>query len=147
MYGVEEFDDLKQKILKYVLYKKRTENEIRQKFTNIDENMLEDAIEYLKGAGYINDEIYIEKSINEFIALKNLSIKELMYKLQSKGIQKNELESYVSNNKEKLLEFEMKSAKNIIAKKRDSMEQTELENYLYRKGYMSETVKLAFEEE
>ena len=50
MYSIEELDALKTKILKYVLYKKRTEKEIRQKFSEADENMLEDAISYLKEA-------------------------------------------------------------------------------------------------
>ena len=51
MYSLEEFDKAKTKILRYILYKKRTENEVRTKFKNdIDEEMLEDAIEYLKEA-------------------------------------------------------------------------------------------------
>ena len=32
MYSVEEFDREKTKILKYIMYKKRTENEVRNKF-------------------------------------------------------------------------------------------------------------------
>ena len=32
MYTIEEFDEQKTKILKYILYKKRTEQEIRTKF-------------------------------------------------------------------------------------------------------------------
>ena len=39
MYTVEEFDKEKTKVLKYVLYKKRSENEIRKKFEReIEEN-------------------------------------------------------------------------------------------------------------
>ena len=41
----EEFDKLKTKMLKYIMYKKRTEREIRQKFSNMDEAMVDDAIE------------------------------------------------------------------------------------------------------
>ena len=56
MYTVEEFDKEKTKVLKYVLYKKRSENEIRKKFENeIEQNLLEDIIEYLKEAKYIDD--------------------------------------------------------------------------------------------
>lgn len=147
MYSVEEFDELKTKILKYVLYKKRTEKEIRQKFIDSSSEMLDDAIEYLKEAGYISDQDYIERSIREFIALKNLSIKELVYKLQSKGISKSLIEDYITNHKEELVEYEIKSAQNIINKKQSGMDQEGIENYLYKKGYISETVKLAFEEE
>ncbi len=62
MYTIEEFDKAKTKILKYIIYKKRSENEIRKKFSKeFDENLLEDIIEYLKEANYINDKEYIEK--------------------------------------------------------------------------------------
>ena len=82
MYTIEEFDKAKTKILKYIIYKKRSENEIRKKFSKeFDENLLEDIIEYLKEANYINDKEYIEKAINNFMVLKNLSIKEIKYKL------------------------------------------------------------------
>ena len=55
MYTVEEFDKEKTKVLRYILYKKRTENEVRTKFQNtVEENLLDDIIDYLKEAGYIN---------------------------------------------------------------------------------------------
>ena len=81
MSSIEELENIekqKTKVFKYITYKKRTENEVRNKFQNeIEENLLEDIIKYFKDAGYINDKKYIEKSINEFMALKNLSIKEI----------------------------------------------------------------------
>ncbi len=146
MYSEEEFDKLKTQILKYVLYKKRTESEIRQKFIDSPSEMLEDAIEYLKEAGYINDESYIDRSVKEYMALKNMSIKELVYKLQSKGVRKNLIEDYVSSHKEELTEYEINSAKNIIHKKQLTNEMEEIENYLYKRGYISETIKLGFDE-
>ena len=86
MYTIEEFDKEKTRILKYILYKKRTEQEIRTKYAReIEENLLEDIIEYLKEAGYINDKEYIKKAIHNFISLKNLSIREIKYKLLAKG--------------------------------------------------------------
>ena len=36
MQDIEEFDKLKTKVLKYILYKKRTAQEIRQKFSEND---------------------------------------------------------------------------------------------------------------
>ena len=114
--------DYLNKILKYIMYKKRTENEIRIKFNTIDEDLLEDSIEYLKEAGYINDKEYIERSVAEFKNLKNMSIKEVIYKLYSKGIKKDTLEDYVSNHIEELEEYEKKSAENIINKKINNME-------------------------
>ena len=103
MYTIEEYDKEKTKVLKYVLYKKRTEKEIITKFkSQIEESMLEDIIEELKENGYISDENYIERAISEFMALKNLSIKEIKYKLMSKGISSSKIEDYFQNNREEL---------------------------------------------
>ena len=46
MYTVEDFDREKTRVMKYIVYKRRTEQEVRNKFENsIEENMLEDIIE------------------------------------------------------------------------------------------------------
>ena len=146
MYTIEEFDKAKTKILKYIIYKKRSENEIRNKFSKeFDENLLEDIIEYLKEANYINDKEYIEKAINNFMVLKNLSIKEIKYKLISKGLDKNKIEDYICENKEELEEYEIKSAENIFYKKTNSMEDEEIKQYLLKKGYKSENISIAME--
>ena len=117
-YSIEEFDKAKTQVLKYVLYQKRCEQEIRSKFKNkIEENMLEDIIEYLKEAEYINDKEYIKSKINNFMAIKNMSIQEIKYKLLSKGVNKYQLEDYIDENIEELNEYEIKSASNIIHKK------------------------------
>lgn len=146
MYTVEEFDKQKTKVLKYILYKKRTEQEVRKKFSNtMDENILEDVIEYLKEAKYIDDHEFIEKTINNFMALKNLSIKEIQYKLMTKGLSKNEIEDYLYENKEELEQYEIKSAENILYKKSISMEQEEIKQYLLKKGYKIENINKAIE--
>ena len=148
MYTIEEFDKEKTKVLKYIIYKKRSEQEIRNKFAKtIDENMLEDIIEYLKEANYINDKEFIEKTINNFKVLKNLSIKEMKYKLMAKGLNKDDIEDYFYENKEELEEYETKSALNIIFKKSDSMEQDEIKQYLLKKGYKKDSINRAFEKE
>ncbi len=147
MYSIEEIDNLKTKILKYVMYKKRTEREIRQKFAEYEGEILDDSIDYLKDAGYISDVDYIERSMREFMALKNLSIKEIVFKLKSKGVSKSDLEDYIFSHKEELENYEIQSAKNIILKKQRSMEKEEIEDYLYKKGYSSENIELAYEEE
>lgn len=140
---IEEYDKLKTKVLKYVLYKKRTEQEVRQKFAENYGNLLEDVIEYLKQEKYIDDQSYIKRSVNEYIALKNLSIKELTYKLYTKGLSKNLIDDYVCENKENLLEYEINSATSIISKKKFTMEENELKQFLNKKGYMSETISIA----
>ena len=148
MYTAEEFDKEKTKVLKYILYKKRSEYEVRNKFSKtIEENLLDDIIEYLKEAKYIDDTEFIRKTVNQFKLLKNMSIREIEYKLQAKGLKRNDIEDYIYNNKEELEEYEIKSAKNIIYKKQMSMEQDEIKTYLLKKGYKQDNIKKAFEEE
>ena len=148
MYTIEEFDREKTKILKYIIYKKRSENEVRNKFSStMNQELLEDIIDYLKEANYINDKEFIEKTVNNFITLKNLSLKELKYKLISKGLNKDDIDDYLYENKEELEEYEIKSASNIIYKKSSTMEQEEIKQYLLKKGYKNENIKQAFENE
>lgn len=146
MYTIEEYDKEKTKVLKYVMYKKRTIKEIKTKFKpSIEENLLEDIIEELRENGYISDENYIKRAVNEYIVLKNLSIKEIKYKLISKGISSSMIEEYISENMEELEEYEQKSADNIVLKKSVNMDEDEIKGYLIKKGYREESIKNAMQ--
>ena len=137
----EKIEKLRNKVLKYILYKKRTETEVRQKFIDEDENMLEDVIEYLKGQNYINDKEYIERAVKEFIALKKMYIKEMVYKRYKKVISKSLIDEYICENKETMVKYEISSAKAIILKKIQSQEENVIREYLYKKGYMRRMCK------
>jgi len=147
MEEVEEFDKLKTQVLKYILYKKRSEAEVREKFSKNAGKMLDNVIEYLKENGYINDSEYIEKAVAEFQRLKNMSIKEVQYKLLSKGIDKDAIDDYIYNHKEDLLEYELNSARKIIIKKQALLEKEQILDYLRKKGYMQESIKIISLEE
>ena len=132
---LKEFDAQKTKVFKYITYKKRTEQEVRKKFKGqIEEQMLEEIIEYLKEAKYLDDYEFIEKQVREYINLKTLSIKEIKYKLLSKGLDKKLIEKYIDNNNEELKEYEQKCIEKIKRKKSELSEE-EIKQYLYRKGY------------
>ena len=147
-YSIEEFDKAKTKVMNYIMYKKRTEYEVRNKFSKIlEENLLNDIIEYIKEAGYLSDVAYIEKAVLEFKVLNNLSRKEIKYKLYSKGIENNLIEDYFAENAEELYEYELKSAKNIFIKKQCTMDEQEITNYLRKKGYKEEIIKQAIKDE
>ena len=144
MYTIEEYDKQKSRVLKYVLYKKRSKQEVKNKFYNdIEENMLEDIICELEENGYINDNNYIERAVNEFIALNNLSIKEIKYKLSAKGIPNSLLEDYINDKIEKLEEYEITSAKNIIVKKQNQMDEEAIIQFLVKKGYKTSNIREA----
>lgn len=136
----EKQDKLRSKMLRYILYKKRTEMEVRQKFVEEDENAVEDAIEYFKELKYIDDWNYIERSVQEFVNLKSLSIKEIRYKLCQKGVSKNLVDDYIEKHEDELLEYEMSSAKKIWNKKIQNSDENAIKEFLYKKGYKQETI-------
>lgn len=75
------------------------------------------------------------------MSLKNMSVKEMRYKLISKGTNTNVIEDYFSNNYDALIEFEKKSAQNIYLKKQKTMDNQEIISYLMKKGYRQESIK------
>ena len=142
MYEIEEFDRQKSKVMNYIMYKKRSEYEVKNKFQDtIQEDLLCDIIDYVKEAGYLNDKNYIKRSVDEFKGLKNLSIQEVRYKLMQKGIKKSDLEDYISENYEQMYQYELNSAKAIVIKKENIMNKEEIKNYLMKKGYKEEIIK------
>ena len=143
---LEKIDKLKTKILKYIFYKKRTEKEILEKFKNEDSEILNETIENLKELGYINDEDYIKRYIHDVIALKNLSIFEIKYKLYAKGIKETDIENYISQNSEMLDEYELLAARNILNKKQKEKEKDEIILYLKKKRYSPDTISTIMEE-
>ena len=147
-YSIEEFDKAKTKVMNYIMYKKRTEYEVRNKFSKtLEENLLDDIIEYVKDAGYLSDIEYIKRAVSEFQALNNLSRKEIKYKLYSKGIENSLIEDYFLKNSDELYQYELKSAKNIFIKKQNIMIEDEIKNYLRKKGYREDIIKQAIEDE
>ena len=146
MYTIEEYDKEKSKVLRYVLYKKRSKQEIKNKFYNsIEDEMLNEIIEELEENGYINDRNYIQKTINEFVALNNLSLKEVRYKLAAKGISNDLIEDYINEHAEEMEEYEIKSAKMIIIKKQSTMEEESVIQFLMKKGYKTKNIRQAIE--
>ena len=147
-YSIEEFDRAKTRVLKYVLYKKRSEKEVRDKFLDVyDENLLDLVIEKLKELKYIDDISYIERSINEFFALKTLSQYEIRYKLLSKGVSSKDIDKYFQDHKEELFDYEIKCAKKIYDKKKKSgLDDIEIKNYLYKKGYRTDSYSDLFKQ-
>ncbi|MGN1327635.1 MAG: regulatory protein RecX [Clostridia bacterium] len=147
MYTIEEYDREKSKVLKYVLYKKRSKQEVKNKFHNtIEDEMLNDIIEELEENEYIDDNNYIERAINEFVALNNLSLKEVKYKLMAKGISNDLIEEYISKNSEEMENYEIKSAKNLIIKKQNQMDEDSIIQFLLKKGYRTSNIRQAIEQ-
>ena len=72
-------------------------------------------------------------------------MKELRFKLQLKEISRNLIDKYFEEHYDELYEYEIKSAKKMFTKK-SSKELQDIKNYLFRKGYLFETIRIAQEE-
>ena len=80
------------------------------------------------------------KKVNEFFALKTLSQYEIRYKLLSKGVSSKDIDKYFQDHKEELFDYEIKCAKKIYDKKKKSgLDDIEIKNYLYKKGYRTDS--------
>lgn len=146
MYTIEEYDNAKSKVLKYILYKKRSKQEVKNKFYNsIEEEMLNNIIDELEENGYIDDFNYVERAVNEYIALNNLSLKEVRYKLMAKGINSGLIDEYFSKYQERMQEYEVYSARNLIIKKEKQMDENTIMQFLLKKGYKSDNIRQAIE--
>ena len=53
------------------------------------------------------------------------------------------MQEYISENREELKQYEIKSAQNICYKKSTNMEPEEIKQYLLKKGYLSENIEEA----
>ena len=146
MYTIEEYDNAKSKVLKYILYKKRSKQEVKNKFYNsIEEEMLNNIIDELEENGYIDDFNYVERAVNEYVALNNLSLKEVRYKLMAKGINSGLIDEYFSKYQERMQEYEVYSARTLIIKKEKQLDENTLMQFLLKKGYKSDNIRQAIE--
>ena len=134
------------KVMRYVLFKKRTAEEVRKKCLTLkyEESYIEEAIEYLKEAGYVNDEIYIEKYINDIKKLKHMSIAQIRMDLLRRGVDDNLIENVLST--EEINEYELESAVHLLNKKIKSGDDLEkAKRFLLNKGYSYSNVSKAID--
>ena len=80
------------------------------------------------------------------MALKNLSIKEIKYKLFAKGLNSDIIDEYISNHNDELNDYEIQSIKNIFYKKQISKDEEDIKQMLLKKGYKLEHIKEALSE-
>ena len=125
------------KLMKYVVFKKRTEKEVRQKCERLEytEEYIDEVIEYLLENKYIDDVIYVEKHIKNIMALKNSSVYEMRIDLLKRGVPQEYIDAYMNTHMEELNDFENESARKLAIKKLKSMEIEKVKRHLMSKGY------------
>ena len=125
----------------------RTEQQLREKLAQNEypEDVIEEAVSYVKSFGYINDEAYIR---NFIISRKNSKSKrEIVMLLGQKGLRGELVDSIVEEMYAE--ESELSTIKEIMRKKRwnpSEMEEKEKQKmlaYLMRKGFSYEEIRRA----
>lgn len=129
------FEQAKEKAVKYLVLTLRTENEVRNKLKkiNVEEEIINDVIEYLKNINYINDSNYIDSYVRQCIKIPKYSKYEIKMKLIQKGINKNLLEEKLENCD--LIEYERNIVEKLKTGKLKDMEPLKQKAYFYRRGF------------
>lgn len=135
------------KLMRYVIFKKRTEKEVRQKCLKLEytEDYIEEIIEYLKENEYINDQKYVEKYIQNIMRLKSSSRFEIKMDLIRRGVPEEFIEKYMTQNDEILEAFEMESASKLAKKRQSNTEKEKIKKYLMTKGYVYSSISNAID--
>ena len=134
------------KVMRYVVYKKRTSEEVRKKCLtlNYEDSYIDEIIEYLKEAGYIDDKVYIQKYINDIKKLKHMSIAQIRNDLARRGIDSDLIDNIIMT--ENINEFEFESAEYLLNKKLKLGEDIDkVKRFLLNKGYSYSNVLKAID--
>lgn len=125
------------KLMKYVVFKKRTEKEVRQKCERLEytKEYTDEVIEYLLENKYLDDKLYVEKHIKNIMLLKVASIYEMRVDLLKRGIPQEYIDAYMNNHLKELNDFENESARKLAIKKSKTMELEKIKRHLISKGY------------
>ena len=129
------------KIINYVLYQLRTENEVRKKCNMLkyEEDYIDEVIDYLKEAGYINDKNYAKKYVENTLRLKHISANEIKIALLRKGVDQDIIDDAVDT--EEVYKFEEESCKiNADKKYRSCGDVMKVKKFLVSKGYRYEII-------
>ena len=130
-----DYDLIKQKVVAYIGFSKKTEYEVKNKLIKLNANSEEinSILNELKQMEYVDDNDYIDSYIRQNINLCKYSIYELKQKLMQKGLNRDLIESklqllYDNNYEEKVVDKILKS-------RSKSMDQLKLKQYLYKRGF------------
>ena len=131
------------KLMKFVVFQKRTIFEVRQKCIKLDytEDYIDEIIDYLEENDYLNDRKYVEKYIKNIMRLKLSSIYEMKVGLLKKGVAEEYVSDYIRKNIEELTDFEYESAKKLIYKKAMQVNDIDkVKKYMISKGYSYDSI-------
>jgi len=144
------FNNAKDKALKFLSYKMRSEKEVCNKLKEYGytESIIKKVIDKLKEYNYINDVEFAISFIKYKSNLKGYGKQHIKYELIKKGIDNCTIDDLFQNldinETEKALNFIEKKLKG--STKLDTKEKQKLFAYLERKGYCYNIIKTAFKQ-
>jgi len=134
----KEFIEAKTNAVKYIMYKPRTQYEVKNKLLKLeyDEELIEEVINELLLLEYLNDNLYAEKFIRNSQSIKPMSKNMIKYKLREKGI----ADDIIQNALRETDIDEIELAKNLFLKQTkgktlDEKELNKVKGFLARKGF------------
>lgn len=129
------FEEAKERAVKYLVLALRTEKEVKDKLKklNVEEDIIDEVCEYLKGLGYINDVYYTEAYLRQCEAIPKYSKYEIRMKLIQKGVDKDLVSEKIANNLNP--NYEAKIVEKLLRGKLKNMEPLKQKAYLYRRGF------------
>lgn len=138
----------KDKALKYLSYKMRSEKQVREKLEQgeFPKIIIDKVIQILKKYNYINDEEFAKAFIKDKLNIKGYGFFKISYELKKYGIQEDifvkyfQDESFVNENK-KAIELLNKKIKNIYDI--DYKQKQKLYSYLARRGFSYDIINSA----
>ena len=129
-----EFEEAKQKAIKYIGISKKTEYEVKQKLIRLgyNQDIIDMVISYLLNIGYVNDYDYVEAYLRQNERFLKYSIFEIEQKLLQKGIKKDIIEEkkYILKD----IDYDKKLLEKILETKCKDMDELKKRQYLYRRG-------------
>lgn len=129
------FEQAKERAVKYLVLALRTEKEVKDKLRklNVEEDIIDEVCEYLKGLGYINDVYYTEAYLRQCESIPKYSKYEIKMKLIQKGIDKDLATEKIANNLNQ--NYEVKIVDKLMNGKLKNMDPLKQKAYLYRRGF------------
>lgn len=144
-----EYIKARSKAIKYIMYKLRTEYEVRNKLIELgfNEDIITKVISDLIELEYINDDEYVKKFIESNKKSKKISKSMIKLKLRDKGIDIAIIDKYFNENDSD----EIDTIKNMLLKKHFSSnleyeEKNKIIAYCVRKGFCLSDVKKTIKE-
>jgi len=136
--------EAKLKALSLLNYMDRTESQLRQKLKekSFSDEAIEQAIEYVKSFGYMNDVGYAERYIMNKQGSK--SRREIYASLSQKGIRREVVEQAMENcydSEDELVAIRrLCEKKHFVAEQATDVEKRKMYQYLLRKGFRNDDV-------